>query len=135
MAAVLHPHQQAPVRHLGGSAPAERPRLVVLEGGRSAAARARRRTYLRRRLAVGLLGLLGVAGAVQAFAAPSGPVAVLPRTHVVQAGETLWSIASALPVNADVRVLVSELAAANGGPGVRAGQELVIPAHLAELGS
>lgn len=136
MAAVLRPQ---PARHLVdvGSSPAparvERPRLVVIEGGRSSAARARRRTFLLRRatvLAALAMGTWGVAGAL----APSGPAPQLPATHVVQPGETLWGIASALPVDADVRVLVDELADANGGTGVRAGQQLVIPASLADVG-
>ena len=140
MAAVLRP-QQSTRPHLvqvgapstTAAAPAA-PRLVVIEGGRSAAGRSRRLTFLRRRLVVVAAVALGLWGVAGALGPADGPVPRLPAVHVVQPGATLLGSAASLPGAADVRVLVSELADANGGPGVRAGQELVIPAELARIG-
>lgn len=60
-----------------------------------------------------------------------GSVRVSGRTHVVERGETLWSIATAegAAAGVDPRVAVEELAALNhlSGAEVRAGQALVLP--------
>ncbi len=74
-----------------------------------------------------LAGALGgvplhASGAPAATAgAPSGPV------HVVQPGDTLWSIARSLQPTGDVRALVDRLAALNGGGALQVGQRLVLP--------
>jgi nucleoid-associated protein YgaU len=45
-------------------------------------------------------------------------------TYVVQPGDTLWSIASALPADGDVREVVAELADRSGGAALRPGQQI-----------
>lgn len=118
-----------------------RPRLRLIEGGlgRPGPTAA---TYLRRRLvALVLMVTCVVAVAVGAQAAlrplvasPGGGASAAPgvtqpaRGHVVQPGETLWSIAAAVaPDGSDVRATVDELAGLNGGPVLTVGQRLVLP--------
>jgi hypothetical protein len=128
----IHPF---PHRHpLPAGRPA-RPRLTVIEGGRSGVARRRRRVFLLRRVFVATVAValgLGAVAAVSAIGAPASPV-VVPATYEVSAGETLWSIAGELGLDVDRRAVVEVLAEANGGPVVRPGQHLVIPAELATL--
>ncbi|MBA2282449.1 MAG: LysM peptidoglycan-binding domain-containing protein [Acidimicrobiia bacterium] len=90
-------------------------------------------TYRRRRL--GALGLVLVIAALalalvttligptEAAPAPA-PVAVV--THVVQPGDTLWSIANDLAPGRDLRPVVDALAAANGGAVLVPGQRIVV---------
>ena len=49
-----------------------------------------------------------------------------PSVHVVQPGETLWSVARSLQPEGDVRPLVRALIAANGGPEVDVGDRVVL---------
>ena len=116
------------------------PALRVLEGGRSPAGQARRAVYRRRRLAV--LAVLTVvvaaalllASAVLARVAGDGtpdPVAgssaAAAEVHVVQPGDTLWSIARSLEPEGDVRLVVDRLVDLNGGAPITVGQQLVLP--------
>jgi hypothetical protein len=52
------------------------------------------------------------------------------QVRVVEAGDTYWGIASELAPDADPRPIVDVLVAANGGPSIAVGQEIVIPAEL-----
>lgn len=94
-------------------------------------------TYRRRRLVAGLaVGLVLGASvvAVQRTRTPgprSGPVpgvaAVVeeaPRLHVVQPGDSYWSIASSHVTDGDIREAVDELSAANGGRALEVGDRL-----------
>lgn len=121
-----------------GRRPPQRPALRVLEGGRGPAARARRAQYRRRRLvALALLvtvvaTVLLLANAVLAGSAGGGtPISAAgssaPAVHVVQPGDTLWSIARSLNPDGDVRITVDRLAALNGRGPLQVGQELVLP--------
>ncbi|NNF54576.1 MAG: LysM peptidoglycan-binding domain-containing protein [Acidimicrobiales bacterium] len=53
----------------------------------------------------------------------------------VQPGETLWGIAQSVAPAADRREVVQILTEANGGSSIWAGQQIVIPAGLAERGA
>jgi len=93
-------------------------------------------------LAVAALVALASLGAVQllgADAAASGPASTAGPLHpagagastssapavvVVESGDTLWSIARTLRPTGDVRPVVDELAARNGGVGLVVGQTL-----------
>jgi Tfp pilus assembly protein FimV len=97
--------------------------------------------YRRRRLAAGALAMtvLVLLGAVMsaglASLTSSSAVADAPPApavvHVVQPGETLWSIAAALtPPGADLRRVVDQLAQANGGSAISAGDRLLVPGPL-----
>ena len=119
-----------------------RPALRLLQGGfdaRPTPAVYRRRRVVALILAVALVvvamaGLravvlaTGIAGGrpLSAVDAPT-PVPAGSETLLVQPGETLWTIARDLQPSGDVRPLVDELAALNGGATLEAGQNLVLP--------
>ena len=140
-----------------GPAGPARPALRVLEGGRAPASLARRATFLRRRLlASALLVLTAVAvvllvGAISTGLAGGGhpsaaagassptsadaasaagvaaPVGSVAKVHIVQPGDTLWSIAAAIAPGSDVRKTVDRLVAANGRGPLTVGQHLRLP--------
>jgi nucleoid-associated protein YgaU len=103
------------------------------------------RTYRRRRLAVLLAAIatflvapVAASRAVAAFRdvpasvperrpAPATAPEALTGGYLVQPGDTLWSIARRLQPEGDVRALVHQLVAANGGAELRVGQGLVLP--------
>jgi hypothetical protein len=112
------------------------------------------RLVRRRITALGLLLALCVAlsiavlqfavrpGGIPASAAGSGPASasqsvVLPagvadrfyadRFYIVEAGDSLWSIARAHAPHRDVRAYVEELDDLNGGTTIQPGQRLVLP--------
>ncbi|MEO5680507.1 MAG: LysM domain-containing protein [Acidimicrobiales bacterium] len=77
-----------------------------------------------------LLGAGSLAGAEQAKPAPSDGAAATESagaTHLVQPGDTLWSLARRLQPDGDVRPLVARLRAAAGGGLLVPGQRI----HLA----
>ena len=113
----------------------DRPDLVALPGGRSLEGRRRRRLYLRRRVAVVLAAATVGYGlwAIAASPAPPSPGAAPVEVgdgHVVQRGDTLWTIAQGLGVDGDLRDTVSRLAEVNGGATLVPGQVLSIPADM-----
>jgi hypothetical protein len=150
MAAVIIPNRPVAPRPVPtpGSAPARRPELRVIPGGRSAAGRAPAAVYRRRRLvaaallvlvagvmylaAIGAAALLRghqVAGPARDAGAPSvpAPAGATPsraEVYVVQPGDTLWSIARRLQPEGDLRPLVDRLADRNGGASLQVGQRL-----------
>ena len=85
----------------------------------------------RRRVAVLVFtaaALLGAVRAVAAFGAgPASGIERRPTIHVVQPGETLWSVAQSLRPTGDVRGLVRQLEKLNGGSSLAVGQRLVLP--------
>ena len=69
-------------------------------------------------------------GSAPAETSPSGRATVIEgRSHVVQPGETYWSIAEAVGGGGegDIRVLVDALEEANGGRSLQAGDRLAVP--------
>ncbi|CAN5121111.1 hypothetical protein BH24ACT1_BH24ACT1_06190 [soil metagenome] len=61
-------------------------------------------------------------------AAPAGDRPVVGgRVHLVQPGETYWSVAKALGGGGDIRARVDALKAANGGASLQAGDRLAVP--------
>lgn len=134
MAAVVHP-----ISHDRRIPP--RPDLRLIPGGRRPerpASRVPHAVYVRRRLlaAGALAGLLWLAwvalaavGGAPLVASGASPATrpAAARVHVVQPGETLWSIARGLDRGGDVRDTVQWLAAHNGGSALRVGQQLVLP--------
>lgn len=131
-----HPRLQPTTVPPGPRSP--RPHLRVLEGGR-APARQQQAAIYRRRRAVALVLLVAVvatllllASAVLAGSAGGGTPSPAAGTtsgqvHVVQPGETLWSIARQLDPSGDVRLTVDQLAELNGSAPLVAGQRLVLP--------
>jgi hypothetical protein len=129
-----------------------RPALQLIDGGRRAArayARSRPDThrlpvgvYRRRRLglvlavvSVAMVGYLALVGLGTLLAAPSasarathpvaGSVAASgARYHVVQPGDTLWSIARALHPSGDIRAVVDQLETRAGGATLVPGQRV-----------
>ena len=93
--------------------------------------------YRRRRLVAASL-TLGVllGGRVAADLAGSGPLAapdpaqpvlVGERVHIVQPGDTLWTIARSLQPTGDVRRLVDALAAQRSGAALQVGERISLP--------
>lgn len=121
------------------------PALRVIEGGRSDRARSRRRMFIRRRIAAAVVGVvLSVALAVGAVTvaqhvggrlvpAAGSPSVEVPSEVVVGSGDTLWGISTDLGLPVDTRVVVAELADANGGDDIVPGQRLVVPEVLREM--
>ena len=98
----------------------------------------RRRPVLAVLMVVGLLLVGGpVADTVASLAggsppaassSPSGRAAVIEgRVHVVQPGETYWSIAGRVGGEGDIRAAVDALEKANGGRYLQAGDRLAVP--------
>lgn len=133
----LHPRLQPTTVPPGPRSP-RRPPLRVIEGGRAPARVAQVAIYRRRRLVAALaVVLLAVTAfllvnAVVTRSAGDGtpnPVAgtSAPDLHVVQPGDTLWSIARELDPNVDVRLVVDQLVDLNGRAPLVVGQHLALP--------
>jgi Tfp pilus assembly protein FimV len=112
------------------SAPAPRPALRLVDSGcrRPNAAVLRRR----RLAAIALVGLLvavafAVASLLLTRPASAGALPVGRATHVVQPGETYWSIAAGLPHDGDLRITVDQLIDANGARPLFAGDRIELP--------
>ncbi len=124
-----------------------RPALRLIPGGLDAAPtpavaasvyRRRRVVALVLAVAVVVVALAGARAVLRPLAGTFGgsplsaadgpaPVPAGASTHVVAPGETLWDVARQLQPRGDVRPVVDELAAANGGATLQAGQILVLP--------
>lgn len=133
----LHPRLQPTTVPPGPRSP-QRPALRAIEGGRAPARVAQRAVYRRRRVVAAVLAavvaaaVLLLANAVVARTAGGGnphPVAGTSETavHVVQPGETLWSIAQDLRAGTDVRLVVDRLIDLNGHAPIVVGQHLQLP--------
>ncbi|HEX4904623.1 MAG TPA: LysM domain-containing protein [Acidimicrobiales bacterium] len=91
------------------------------------------RVLRRRRLAVVVvLGLLlavtlAVVSATLSRPAEAGSLPSGRQTHVVQPGDTYWSIAAATTDGGDLRVAVDELIDANGGRALFPGDRIELP--------
>lgn len=120
-----------------------RPALRLIQGGRPAEptpAVYRRRQVVALILAVALVvvAMTGIRAVLRPLAgaddgrplsaiAGSDPVAAGDETLLVQPGQTLWDIARDLQPTGDLRPLVDELAARNGGATLEAGQTINLP--------
>ena len=143
MAAVMHdrsrsdrawaePPARDDARRLQGIGPAFGPRTTACRRQDD-----RRRPVLAMLVVVGLILVGGpvvdtvaalAGGSAPAEASPSGEATVIEgRAHVVQPGETYWSIAEAVGGEGDIRALVDALEAANGGRSLQAGDRLAVP--------
>ena len=119
----------------------DRPQLRLIEGGAGRPAPTAMVFLLRRLVALLLMVTCVVAVAVGAHAvlrplvaSPGDGASAVPGVtqatggHLVQPGETLWSVAATItPAGSDVRATVDELAELNGGPTLTVGQRLVLP--------
>ena len=122
----------------------DRPALRLVHSPAGSRTRRPSPEVLRRRRLVALallcallsLAAIGASTVVAAFSGPSagspvptdGPELVAAEVHVVQPGETYWSIAASLEPGDDLRPTVDALVEANGGGPLQAGDRLVLPA-------
>jgi len=138
MAAVLTPDPTP--RHLPAGArrpaPAARPQLRLIPGGRSPAALAA--TYRRRRIVAALVVLTLLVVVVQLAQALSGvaagwsaptPASIEGPTVEVEAapGDTLWSLARQVHPDGDVRPVVEAMVADRGTAAVEVGEQVRVP--------
>ncbi|HEX9969089.1 MAG TPA: LysM domain-containing protein [Acidimicrobiales bacterium] len=72
-----------------------------------------------------VLGMVGGGPLSAPHQAPT--VLVSDRVHVVQPGDTLWSIARSLQPEGDVRRLVQQLATQRKGSALQVGERIVLP--------
>jgi hypothetical protein len=137
-AALQHTPRLQPTTVPPGPGAPRRPALRVIEGGRAPGRQAQQAVYQRRRIvAVALAGLLVAAVLLLASAAMARPAgggapasaagSSAPAIHIVQPGDTLWSIARQLDPGADVRLTVDRLVDLNGGAPLQVGQRLLLP--------
>ncbi|HUQ38693.1 MAG TPA: LysM domain-containing protein [Acidimicrobiales bacterium] len=112
----------------------------VAPARRSRASLYRRRRLLVAALAIGFVlmarwvlggldgGPLTAAGPARAdLPALSSPLASPAATHVVQPGDTFWTIARSLQPEGDVRPLVMRLSAGRHGQPLRVGERVALP--------
>ena len=101
--------------------------------------RPRAATYRRRRLVLAVVALvvasLGwrlssglTAGARGQSVPPAQAPSSSSSSYVIQPGDTLWSVAERVAGERDVRAVVAELIALNGGETLSVGQPLTLPA-------
>jgi LysM domain len=89
----------------------------------------------RRRVLIAVVGalcavvaLFAVAlGRVPASASGSHPGSSAQATHLVEPGETLWSIAESVHPGGNLAAYVDKLVHANGSSTIRVGQQIVLP--------
>lgn len=140
MVATIAPAVSEPVDASPARA-ARRPQLRLIEGGAGRPGPSKA-TFLRRRLVAFLLMVtcvVAVAVGTQAalrplVASPGGGASAASGVtqandgYVVQPGDTLWSIATAItPGGSDIRATVDRLVELNGGPELTVGRNLVLP--------
>lgn len=94
-------------------------------------------SYRRRRLGVGSLVLTmllagrvvvgSLGGGPLSAPEPTSPMLITRQVHVVQPGDTLWSIARSLQPEGDVRRLVHQLSAQRSGAALQVGERITLP--------
>ncbi len=120
-----------------------RPALRLLQGGlgaRPSPAVYRRRRVVALVLAVAfvVVAMAGLQAALRPLAGAGGgrplsategsaPVTAGHESVLVQPGDTLWTIARELRPTGDLRPVVDDLTALNGGASLEAGQVIVLP--------
>ncbi|HEV2810993.1 MAG TPA: LysM peptidoglycan-binding domain-containing protein [Acidimicrobiales bacterium] len=130
----LEPPEHEDARRLRGLGPASAPSTTAC---RRQEDEQRRRPVLAMLMVVGLLVVGGpvvdtvasvVGASARAESSPSERAIVIEgRAHVVQPGDTYWSIAEAVGGEGDIRAAVDALEEANGGRSLQAGDRLTVP--------
>jgi hypothetical protein len=110
--------------------PEPRPALRLVDSGcRRPDAAVLRRRRVAAALVLGLLVAvaLGVGSLLLTRPAVAGSLPSGRQTHLVQPGETYWSIAADLPHDGDLRIAVDQLIDANGARPLVAGDRIELP--------
>ena len=128
MAAIAYPiPQRVPRRHLhvvpGSPLPQRRGARALRPG-----------IYARRRAAVVLAAATLVVAVRLVLGLGGGPLTAperlsstaAPAVHVVQPGDTIWSVARSLHPHGDIRPLVDRLVAAHHGTALRVGERITL---------
>ena len=101
------------------------PRLRLVEGT-GVPVRRPRPAYWRRRLAFLAITTTLVLGA-RSVGGESSPQPISETSHIVQRGDTLWSIARELQPEGDVRPLVDRLSDVRQGRPLQVGERIPLP--------
>ncbi|TDE14001.1 LysM peptidoglycan-binding domain-containing protein [Jiangella asiatica] len=132
---VIEPERvdEAPRRHVARRRPTDRPVPAACAGSSEPSLHGARLTR-RGRVVVGLAWLVLIVAGAMAFVRPwdgAAPAAADTTTVAVQAGDTLWALASEIAPSADPRETVAAIMELNGlssATDIRPGDTLRVPA-------
>ncbi len=131
MAAVRHLDVHPAEQDVGGMGRGGGPHLRLVHGGGTCTQRRQEGIYRRRRIVVGLVLALCSVALLRWVAPLLGDPAVAPpeagSVHIVQPGDTYWSIASSLDSDGDITGTVDAISASHGGRVLQVGDRLVLP--------
>lgn len=124
MSAVIYDHRFASSMPQAARQPIARTRLRLTRRGRAVIA-----VLVSLPLVIALVGLSLNGGGATATSSAANAAAASVTTVTVEAGQSLWSLASVIAPDASTADVVADLMAINAleSPSVRPGQQLIVP--------